>query len=64
MARFKQTLPDTAFDILWKECQERNIRTVQELVRSVIIPEWVRRHVKTIAPAESGDTANAEAAVQ
>jgi hypothetical protein len=66
MARFKQTLPDNAFDILWKECQVRNIPRVQELIRSVIVPDWVKKNIqeKTIAPAESGDTADAEAAAQ
>ena len=41
MKKFLQSLDDKFFDALEKESQQRGIN-LQELVRAVIVPEWVK----------------------
>ncbi|MBT0160916.1 hypothetical protein G4O51_13130 [Candidatus Bathyarchaeota archaeon A05DMB-2] len=47
MPKFMQSLDDEVFATLQKIAKERGIK-VQELLRAVIIPEWLREkhHVK------------------
>lgn len=54
MAKFMLSLRDENFKLLTSEAEERGI-TVQELIRAVIIPDWVK--VNTLAkPGNSQDT--------
>ena len=41
MAKFIQTLDQTVYARLQKISEERGI-TIQELIRAVIIPEWLK----------------------
>jgi len=41
MPKFMQSLDDEVFAILQKIAKERGIK-VQELIRAVIIPDWLR----------------------
>ena len=63
MKKFAQSLPQNSFDILEEIRKDRNLSNVQELIRAVIIPEWVALSVrrKIVAPGESGETADLEA---
>jgi len=54
MAKFMLSLRETNFRLLSLEAQERGI-TVQELIRAVIIPDWV----KLSGPAKNAGTTNA-----
>ena len=49
MAKFMLSLRDENFQLLTLEAQERGI-SVQELIRAVIIPDWV----KQAAPVRNG----------
>jgi len=42
MPKFMQTLDQTVYDKLQKIARERGI-TIQELIRAVIIPEWLKQ---------------------
>ena len=42
MAKFMLSLREENFQLLTSEAQERGI-SVQELIRAVIIPDWVRQ---------------------
>ncbi len=42
MAKILQTYDDKIFEILNKEAKKRGI-TVQDLTRSVIIPDWLKK---------------------
>ena len=42
MLRSMQTLDQTVYDKLQKIARERGI-TIQELIRAVIIPEWLKQ---------------------
>ena len=52
LRKFSQALPDNAFDILESIAKERQIPSVQELIRSVIIPDWVRKQARKQAKEE------------
>lgn len=41
MPKFMQTLDESVFEILQEKARERGI-TIQELIRAVIIPEWLK----------------------
>lgn len=43
MPKFMQTLEDTVYRELEKIAKRRGI-TIQELIRAVIVPEWVNGH--------------------
>ncbi len=55
MAKFMLSLRDENFQLLITEAKDRGI-TVQELIRAVIIPDWVRQGsiVKTTAVSAMG----------
>ncbi|MDI9578528.1 MAG: hypothetical protein QM398_10395 [Thermoproteota archaeon] len=42
MAKILQTYDDKIFKLLTDEAQKRGV-TVQELVRSVIVPDWLKK---------------------
>lgn len=44
MKKFAQSLPESAYEILEEIRRTRNSPSVQELIRSVIIPEWIKAH--------------------
>jgi hypothetical protein len=41
MAKFLMSVGDETFRVLITEAERRNVR-VQQLIRAVIVPEWVR----------------------
>ena len=53
MAKFMLSLRETNFQLLTIEAQERGI-TVQELIRAVIIPDWVKLAAAKNGEANSG----------
>lgn len=44
IAKFIMTVGDETLRVLTTEAEKRNLR-VQQLIRAVIIPEWVRHHL-------------------
>ena len=52
MTKFIMTMGDKTLQLLAAEAEKRNVR-VQELLRAVIVPEWVRSHLdaRVIEPA-------------
>jgi len=56
MAKFMLSLRDENFQLLTSEAQNRGI-SVQELIRAVIIPDWVKQvsPVKTTGFANNGN---------
>jgi len=55
LAKFMLSLRDENFKLLTNEAEDRGI-TVQELIRAVIIPDWV----KINPPAKQNSNGNAE----
>ena len=55
MAKFMLSLRDENFKLLTNEAEDRGI-TVQELIRAVIIPDWV----KINPPAKQNSNGNTE----
>ena len=47
MAKFIQTVDDAIYRKLKVMAKERGI-TVQQLIRAIIIPDWVRVHLVTV----------------
>jgi len=45
MPKFMQTLDDSVYQKLKEIAKQRGI-TIQELIRAVIIPEWLEKHEK------------------
>ena len=45
MPKFMQTLDESVYQKLKKIAEQRGI-TIQELIRAVIIPEWLEKHEK------------------
>ncbi len=43
MTKFMQTVEETVYEELKRLAQERGI-TLQELLRAIVIPEWVKLH--------------------
>ena len=44
MAKFMLSLRDESFKLLVSEAEERGI-LIQELIRAVIIPDWVKQNI-------------------
>ena len=44
MAKFIMTVGDETLRVLTTEAEKRNLR-VQQLIRAVIVPEWVRDYL-------------------
>ncbi len=57
LPKFMQTLDDIIYRELEKVAKKRGI-TIQELIRAVIVPEWINGHngseTKDVPPAKSG----------
>jgi hypothetical protein len=45
MAKFMQSIGDQTFQVLAGEAGKRDV-TVQQLLRAVILPEWVKKNVE------------------
>ena len=45
MAKFMLSLRDESFKLLISEAQDRGI-SIQELIRAVVIPDWVKQNVE------------------
>ena len=56
MAKFMLSLRDENFELLNTEAKDRGI-TVQELIRAVIIPDWVKVN-NSVKPAGNGNGEN------
>jgi|GEM_PF-1857660 hypothetical protein len=50
MAKFILSVGDGTFKILESEAKRRDV-TVQQLLRAVIVPEWVRENVELNSPS-------------
>ena len=46
MAKFIMSVGDETLQVLTTEAEKRNLR-VQQLIRAVIVPEWVRANLAT-----------------
>ncbi len=44
MAKFIMSIGDEAFKLLGLEAKNRDV-TVQQLLRAVIVPDWIRQHM-------------------
>jgi len=53
IAKFMLSIREESFRIVLSEAQERGV-SVQELVRAVIIPEWVRENLKSSPVVQLG----------
>jgi predicted DNA-binding ribbon-helix-helix protein len=58
LPKFMQTLDDTIYRELEKIAKRRGI-SIQELIRAVIVPEWVTGHNGTEAKETPGTKLNA-----
>jgi hypothetical protein len=52
MAKFIMSIGDNAYDILSSEAKSRDV-TVQQLLRAVVVPDWIRQNVNGEPPRES-----------
>jgi len=57
MAKFMLSLRDENFQLLITESQERGI-TIQELIRAVIIPDWVKHTTLLKTPSNGTSLTN------
>ncbi|HVH14116.1 MAG TPA: hypothetical protein VNA15_00135 [Candidatus Angelobacter sp.] len=53
MAKFIMSIGDTAYDVLANEAKNRDV-TVQQLLRAVVVPEWIRQNEEGRAPMHNG----------
>jgi len=53
MAKFIMSIGDTAFGILANEAKNRDV-TVQQLLRAVVVPDWIRQNADGQPPRENG----------
>lgn len=44
MAKFIMSIGDEAFKLLTSEAEDRDV-TVQQLLRAVVVPEWIRENL-------------------
>ena len=58
LPKFMQTLDDTIYKELEKMAKRRGI-SIQELIRAVIVPEWVTGHSGTDAKESPASRLNA-----
>ena len=62
MAKFMLSLHDEPFALLSGEAKDRGIK-VQELIRAVIIPEWVRVNMNETGNVNGNENGNRKVAV-
>ena len=53
MAKFIMSIGDTAYHVLMNEAKNRDV-TVQQLLRAVVVPEWIRQNEDRQAPSQNG----------
>ena len=53
MAKFIMSIGDTVYDALVNEARNRDV-TVQQLLRAVVVPEWMRQNADGHAPNQNG----------
>ncbi len=53
LAKFMLSLRDESFELLQTEAKDRGI-SIQELIRAVIIPDWVKLNNATKPPFDNG----------
>lgn len=53
MAKFIMSIGDGAYDVLANEARNRDV-TVQQLLRAVVVPEWIRQNGEGQAPMLNG----------
>ncbi len=56
MAKFMLSLRDESFELLQTEAEDRGI-SIQELIRAVIIPDWVKLNNVTKPAFDNGNNA-------
>ncbi len=54
LAKFMLSLRDESFELLQTEAEDRGI-SIQELIRAVIIPDWVKVNSATKPPFDNGN---------
>ncbi len=54
LAKFMLSLRDESFELLQTEAEDRGI-SIQELIRAVIIPDWVKLNNVTKPPFDNGN---------
>jgi hypothetical protein len=52
MAKFIMSIGDNAYDILSNEAKNRDV-TVQQLLRAVVVPDWIRQNANAEPPREN-----------
>jgi hypothetical protein len=52
LAKFIMSIGDNAFDILSNEAKNRDV-TVQQLLRAVVVPDWIRQNANGDPPREN-----------
>jgi hypothetical protein len=55
MAKFIMSIGDEAFKLLGLEAKNRDV-TVQQLLRAVIVPDWIRQNMADQTTIGSGPT--------
>ena len=53
MAKFIMSIGDNAYNILSNEAKNRDV-TVQQLLRAVVVPDWIRDNANGDAPSGNG----------
>jgi hypothetical protein len=53
MAKFIMSIGDNAYDILSNEAKNRDV-TVQQLLRAVVVPDWIKQNAEAQARGENG----------
>ncbi len=54
LAKFMLSLRDESFELLQTEAEDRGI-SIQELIRAVIIPDWVKLNTATKPASDNGN---------
>ncbi len=52
MAKFIMSIGDEAFKLLGLEAKNRDV-TIQQLLRAVVVPDWIKQNMETPPPANS-----------
>lgn len=53
MAKFIMSIGDNAYHILSNEAKNRDV-TVQQLLRAVVVPDWIRNNEDGHIPGQNG----------
>jgi hypothetical protein len=53
MAKFIMSIGDNAYEILSNEARNRDV-TVQQLLRAVVVPDWIKQNAEGEAKRENG----------